>query len=367
MTITANDMRPKLLTVDQLRETLATTEPVSSLQFAAGDDVSFRVSPGWEAVLEGQPFTKPVDAFIKVGTREMQLTADALLEATSACGLNKGYVQRTPAKLTEDALNYWFQSGLVGKSYQVLGTGEDTAAAINRATLVPFSNSALLDVALTGIKAHYGDSEVLVDYKMNHSLQSTNYRLIVPEHARRIASGRDSEENPDNWSVGVQVTNSLTGVNKTDLRGYLFAWWCTNGATNTEAEVKAWSRRGGPQTEEEVMAWAGDQVDQILGGLEHHLDQVEALNNIPVEGDVVDVLRDVFTNNGIPNQYQSAIVEAAANSDVHTMYDIMQAVTSVANGPGIAPGHINQLLAAGGELPALHHTRCDLGKIHSHA
>lgn len=356
MAILAQDMN-NLLTVEDLVTELERTEPLQSVPVPVGHSVSFELAGDLD--LESAADADLVDATIRLDSREYQLTKEALLEATSLCGIPKGYASRTPSGLIEPQLQYWFRQGLTKgsgapKEYKALIHG-DQALGVTRGSVRPFSNLAMLDKALESISDTYGigPEEVLVDYKRHHSLRSTNYRLIVPEVVRQIQSARHSDEHPDNWSLGVSVRNSLTGEHPTVLDGYLFAWWCTNGCTDTFASSGQWSRRGANgNNEEEVYEWARQSVDSILGGLEGTLDRVASLTRVPLAGDAQEILSESFRRHGIPSVARDAVIENLIDSPDNTMYGLMQAVTQVANDAGLTPGVVDALLAAGGELPA---------------
>jgi hypothetical protein len=359
MEIIANQMKDKLKTVDQLRDVLATTEPLGSLGFPVGDGVRFRVDPAWNHGLEAKAGTELVDAYVNLGSgesKEFQLTKESLLEATSIVGLSKGYASRTPAKYVEPQLNYWFREGLAGKDFKLLTVGDEMGAAFTRATVEPFSNLRLLDETVAGIQEQYGsDAEILVDYKLDHGLPRTAFRLIVPEKSRVIENTGTSN---DTWSVGLQVKNSLIGLDQTEVSGYLFRWWCTNGCINTMASSGTWSRRGGGQGDE-VYSWARESVDSVLGGLEHALDQVQDLTSVEIDGETTEVLRDIFTQYRIPVPQRESIIANMVEVTDLTMYSVMQAITQAANASDIAPGHAEALMRAGGDIPSSVHDRCD--------
>lgn len=360
--ITVETMRPKLHDLDYVRTVLAATEPLSTVNFTVGDAVRFTVEPGWQIAADGRAGTDPVNAFLHVGkgpgVHDYPLSLDALLEATSVCGLTKTYARRCPGELLTPQLNYWFREGLIGRpirDYQLLLAG-GLGAAITRASIVPFSNLRLLEQALDGVEARYGKGEVLVDYKLTHTLRRTHLRLIVPEHQRVIAGTGTAD---DTWSVGLQIRNSLIGEERTSIDGYLFRWWCTNGAIDTHATSGVWSRRGGAP-EAEVYEWARSAVDDVLGGLEPALDAVQAMVDIPIDGQANDVLRDVFEHYRVPLPERAKIIErmVEAGGDLN-MYTVMNAITAVANDSQMEAGHIENLLRMGGDLPHAASSRCE--------
>jgi hypothetical protein len=357
--ITVADMQDRLIPLDDLRNRLAATEPVSAVSFDVGTGVRF--SLGDLAGFDSTQDSAPVEgALVSVNGSEYQLTKEALLEATSTCGLPKGYVTRTPAALIEPQLNYWMREGLAGKQFKFLSVGDaNMVHGFARNTIQPFSNLEILDRIEAGIRAKYGSGDLFADYKFTHSLADTRARIIIPEVMRRMEdTGRDE----DNWSIGVQFRNSLIGADATQIDGYLFAWWCTNGSIDTRASSGAWSRRGASGQTAEVYDWARTAVDDVLGGLEHSLDKVQALVHEPVAGETADVLRDVFEAYRVPGPLRAEIIENMVDTDQLNMYSIMQAITQVANGVELRPGHVEDLMRVGGDLPNVAHERC--GECH---
>lgn len=352
---TVAEMRDKLLSVDQLAERLAATEPLSQIPFRTeldpdgggeNETAQFTIEDGWNAHEPGG--TDPVEATIRIGAEEYGLTKDALLEATSLIGLTKKYVEDTPGPLIVPQLNYWYQHK--GKDLKALAT-DDRVLALTKGSIVPFSNVSLLERAMDTIRGKYGaDAEVLVDYKLRHDLRRTHFRLVVPEELRAI---REDDE----WSAGVDVQNSLTGEVGTSLQGYLFRWWCTNGCTTNLAESPTWNRRTGGQGDD-VYEWAAHAVDEILGHLDHEWEALEELANTPIDGDVNDVLVDVFETYRIPLAAREDIIEEMVNSDDLTMYGVQAAVTQAANREDISENQRQTLFDAGGRITHAFTQRC---------
>lgn len=359
MSITINDVRDRLISLDDVRERLASTEPLATHEFEVGEGVAFRLEEGFNHNLKTLQGDNLVPAYISVGGRELQLTRDALYEATSEAKMTKGFVGSATHELVEDALNYFFRAGLGKGDYKVLGIRGDRAAAITRGAVQPYSNLQFLEVLLDGIERKYGSGEVFADYKFTHDLQRTHLRLIVPEYVRVIENtGTDN----DTWSTGIQLINSLTGLEQTQINGYLFRYWCTNGAVDTRNSANSvWSRRGAQgRNNDAVLEWARDAVDEVLGGLEPSLDAIQAMTEISIEGTAVEALRDVFTTYRVPTAQRNRILANMVNEDTLTMYSLMQAVTEAANADGLSPVDVDRLLRAGGDLPqAAEEGRCN--------
>jgi len=352
-TVTLDQMRSKLLSVDDVRQRLAVTEPLSQEHVTSDSNIRFTFPEGWNADLDEIGGTDRTAVLMRVNGVEKPMTKDAALIAASNVGLPGAYVKKTPGPLVEQHMNYWYGVGMGEKAYNVLTVGEDVAAFV-KPTIVPFSNLALLDSTIEGIQRHYGaDTEILADYKIRHNLGRTDVRLIVPEHQRTITGGGLNDVpsgEADLWSAGITLTNSLIGKSQTAVEGNLFRWWCTNGATTTNAEVGTWSRRSGGQGED-VYVWAAEAVDEVLGGMEHRFDEVQALTGLNVAGNTADVLRDIFTQYQVPVSQREAVTNALLESENLTMYAIMNAITQTANGSEISADRADRMMRIGGAVP----------------
>lgn len=359
--VTVQDMldRDKLITLDRGYELLRTTEPLAFVDFQTGSSVRFRVEDEWNQDLDAVAGTEPVNAWVSISHGqndgvEYRLTKDAVLEATGACGMGKAYVGRAPGFLTTDALNYWYRGGM-DKGLRLMVVGEDQiGAALTRETIQPFSNVQLLEQAVSRIEAAHPGLAVYLDAsKANHSLRRTFLQLVVPDLGRVIASG----EANDQWWGGIQLANSLNGEKQTAISGYLYRMLCTNGMIDVGANSEAWSRRSGGQEPEEVYAWAADAVDSVLGGLEHSFEAVEALTQIPLEGEIGATARDVFEQYRVPARARERIINELVETNNMTMYGLVNAITAGANGD-VRPEEQQLLMSVGGDV--VHHTdRCD--------
>lgn len=360
--VSITEMAGKLHDMDWLRERLSVTEPLDSVVFGAGSakvriDETDKEGKRWN----DRELTDVAPAWLQVtGGERYALTRQAILEIGSECHIPRQYQQEVPTDLLAANVNWWLSSGLGERSFKLLTAGTATAPipeglidaeelplarAMTRASVSPFSNLALLDIILKGLEKKYGEGSILADYKFHHDLESTAFRLIVPGH-QRVISGTHIAD--DTWSAGLQFKNSLTGLKQTALDAYLFRWWCTNGAIDTLPGSGGFARRG--TTQEDVLLWARDAVDEILGGLEHTLDEVQEMVAIPVTGDVTAVLADLFTRHSLPVKQQKSIIAAMADTDDMTMYGLMQAATQAANGEGMDPRSVESLMRMGGHI-----------------
>jgi hypothetical protein len=232
--------------------------------------------------------------------------------------------------------------------------------AFGSGTISPFSNLAILDQLVGGLTAayHVPEDDLLVDYKFTHSLELTNVRLVVPGHLRNVR-GPGTADPSDMWSTGVQWRNSQLGLRPVSVDGYIFRWRCTNGMIDTMVTSGQYNRRQSGHDEEDVYAWARASVDNVLGGLEHVLEGVESSTTIPVEQDVNLVLADLFRQHSVPGKLRQQVIAnmAEVGGDL-TMYSLINAVTQVANEPGLAPAATDKLMRLGGHIAHSAEMRC---------
>lgn len=354
--VSIDEMRGQLLTIDEVRERLAATEPLSEIAFTAGAS-DLRLEPGWASA--SIPLTDYTDAFLRMeGGSEFQLTKQAALEVGAAVGIPRKIQEDSDPSVMAPLINWRLQKRLDSKELKALGR-EDKVLAVTRGTVSPFSNLALLDVMVAGLEKKYGEGEILADYKFHHDLEHTGLRLIVPGY-RRVITGTSVAD--DTWSVGVDFANSLVGLRQTEIHGQLFRWWCTNGCTDTLHAVGGLSRRGTSQ--DDALAWAAETVDEVLGGLEPMLDHVQALTTQPVAGDVRSILDGLFTDYKIPSRDRHRVIESMADDEEMTAYSLMQAVTMAANLDGVPDRDRQRLMRMGGGLAGTHSKRCNLGRVH---
>jgi hypothetical protein len=343
--VSLDEMAGTLLTLDEVRETLAASEPLAPHSFPTGSAVVFTLAEDWhsygDTALAGTSTVRTA-----IGGTELQLTKAAVIEAGALCGVPREHQQKIPAALLAAEMNWWYQSGFGDRTFKLLTQHGDTVLGMCRDTINPFSNLALLNEALAGIERQYGTGEVLADYKFAHNLEHTGLRLIIPGQQRIISGTRVAD---DSWSTGLYLRNSLIGLKPPELTGYLFRHWCTNGCYDTLSTVRAGRRQ--IREEAEAVEWMTHAVDQVLGGLEHTLDEVQALTEIPVAGDVAVVLGDLFAQHGVPRAERTRVLNDMADigGDL-TMYDVQAAMTRAANAQGLSDRSVDVLLSAGGHI-----------------
>ena len=357
-----------MLTVEEAMARLSEAEPEDNLRFFVGDpgiDISY--GKNW---YENQVKTGPVPVWLTLpdGTR-VQLTYQAALQLGSTCRVNQRFQEFIPPHQLEGITRWALREGLGDKTELKLllsGTpGEDEngdkvplAVAQTRATVTPFSNGKLLEVALQAVRDKLGSEaadSAVVDYKLWSDLEHASFQLVLPA-VQSLMTGTGTDE--DAWCYGLSVSNSPIGLKQTLVDGYLFRFVCTNGAMDVRHSAGGFQRRG--STPDAAYKWAGETAVIILGGLESAFAQVQELARHPVDDNPSLVLAQLFREHSVPKDQQLRIAEALeAATGPQTAYDLMQAITRAANMDGLGWRPARALMSLGGHLAEHGGGMCD--------
>lgn len=350
------ELKSKLLTLDQVDEQLAAFEDLSRQPFYTdgGSQVHFTLPDGWNADLAEKPGMYITPAGVDIDGDVYPLTKDAVLEATSLAGIPKLLASKTPGTLIQNVLNYWMSNG--SKYLQLVHNGA-VGMAFTRASVNVTSNVGLLTMLLGELKDRFG-GEVLADYKFQNDLHRTGIRLIVPTQTTMIASQRADEEGLDPWSIGLALEHSMLGECALSVHGYLFAWWCTNGAIAMEHSA-ATHRRRANEDSAETLEWAGIAAQSCLDEIEHELKAVAALPKIPLEGSMSQTTQHLFDRFKVPVDAREAVMQNLASTDDLSAYGVMNAVTQVANDEELSDTQVTELMRIGGAMPHVLSGMCD--------
>lgn len=352
-TVTLDMMKDKLLTEDQVMNKLAETEPLAVEHISSDSKIKFSLQPDWAMGVDALRNSEVVGAQMRVNGVERQMTKQAVFQAAGKFGLSAAYIKKVPANFIEGLLNYHYSGGMGDVELSMFSVA-DTVSAFTRPTLQPFSNLQLAENVLSGIRKRHGsDIPVFADYKFHNDLQDTNVRFIVPTTDHVITGGNlpDVPTNSDDtWLAGVHLRNSAVGKGQTSLEAYMFRWWCTNGCTTELENVGTWSRRINGQ-QDDVYAWAEEQVEEILGGMEHRFTEVQALTRLGVAGNTADILGEIFKRYQVPVSQRDSIMAILLEQEDLTMYAIMNAITQVANEDDMDDKRRDRLMRIGGAIP----------------
>jgi hypothetical protein len=350
-----------LITVDQAMDILRTTEPMSTVDFRldGSDRVKFTIPNEWNENIAEVPDGEVTSCRVDINGVEAPLTKEAVMTLASFIGLQQSYVKRTPGSLIEPHFDYWVANQGVAQTDSLkLVRKDDTGVAFVKGSRSVFPNIPVVEKILETARERFQTDEILVDYKLAHSLKRTALRLIVPSVTRTIETRKG--QGREDWSLGIQLTNSLQAADDTRLNvsGYLFNWWCTNGSISTHATSGNYNRRVQGQDFDEVLAWVGQSTETIFQDLTLDLNDIEELTRVELTGEVNDVVQDVFRQFNVPVPARDSIMAALVDGDDLTGYGLMQAITQAANNPALTDQVRESTMRIGGAVPGVLSDRC---------
>ena len=333
----------KLLTLEQVKELLAYTEPVITktvtLDGTTDGIVVFSLPAGWNIGLKDKDGLELTQAEIAVGGNAYTLSKDAVLDFTKAIGLPDSYVFKTPGVMIQSHLNYWASHSPDLQIKMLLH--EESVLSTTKNGITPFSNLDLLDKILEVVdEAGYPKDEVLFDWKSHHDLNITSLRMLlsIPDVIGLAP-----------WVNGLEFRNSLTGSKPLSVRGYLFNGETGAAATTLHGAGK-YNRKIMGQDLDTVHEWLTLNVGNVLEVFGH--EQEILANTVDLDlGSTSKVLADIFRSYKVPLKVRKDILEAYEDQKYpETYYGVVNAVADAANKEGLPEHFITTVLEVAGDI-----------------
>ena len=120
--------------------------------------------------------------------------------------------------------------------------------------------------------------------------------------------------------------------------------------------VFKFSRRIRSQT---MPSWIEDVCLQAADKAQLEFDRLNTMADMKLDDNAGSIVRGLFREFSLPREQRDAISERLVNDGTDTLYDVYNAITSVANDDNVAsnPLHVRQLQQAAGIL-STHHDFC---------
>lgn len=355
--ISAEDM-PDLLTIDEGLATIAASDSPEFRDFVSdGSGPKMDFETGWNSGILDRPMDDLVPVQMKFQDETFPMTRAALQELTSQVGLLKNYVAKTPDSLVSPHIDYWMKN--MDNKHRVLIEDGAIVSLCKPSKHDPFPSLPLAEGVVSAMSEKLGVdvSELKVDYKLSADRDRVAARFVAPVQ-KTIQSSRGGLSVADDWSVGIQLMTSLSGATRLSLSGYLFAWWCTNGATTTHAETTKFTKRADGTDLVDALEWTEGSVDAVLDGIGHELEAVAELTEVSVKGDLSQVMHEVFAQTPTPVNLRENVLMNVAEMEDMTAYGLMNAVTVGANRLDMEDRHRQLLMGMGGDMTRLFGDRC---------
>src|SRR5262245_43349479 len=162
------DVKDKLLTLDEVKERFSSTEPLDTTTFDlhGSNTARWKMESDWNLIpqeagpamsIEKAEGMAEVGVVVNLNGDEYRLTKDAFLEATSLIGITKQYAMKTPAHLLQPHVNYWFKNegGVQGNTLKALSSN-GLIYAFTKVGIEPFSNLRILEGIEDSARASFG-------------------------------------------------------------------------------------------------------------------------------------------------------------------------------------------------------------------
>lgn len=294
------------------------------------------------------------------GAGNIPLTKGAFTELMTKFGIGAKYALTLPPHYLAPQVNYWLRHGSTLDLRMLTFDGE--GVGFTKSPLAPTVHaSQVFEQAVESLCAATGTNpdDLRVDYKLTHTLKETAFRLIQPTQLKSITSARDGETKSDSWNFGLSVNHSVTAKFPTVAEGYMFAWWCTNGAIATHGASSKYDRRSHADDAEEFSEWFNRVTEDIVADTPRELETIQTLTSVNLKGEMSEAAEEVFKRYKVPTQSREAVIAALVDSDDWSAYGLMNAVTQAANPSGTDERVRNLLMRAGGDMAVAFSERCE--------
>ena len=348
-----------LYTVTEAAKVLDAATIKATLLVEPDMPVHFSTPQQWATSIQNLEDDEDTEAVLHVAGTDYIMTKRALELLGLKYHVTRKYMSIVPASLLEPHMDYWLSDRV--DDFRLMLNG-DRVVGLSKSPKVPlFSSSTILEVASSQLAEalKMAPEDLYVDYKLDHSLDSTSFRVVSPTILKTIAVQRDGQTVEDVWSPGITVNHSQSGMYSTTFEAYLFNWGETNGVLATHAAAGKFDRRSHGDEFSELDDWAGVIANDIVADLPLQLEDVENLVSVDLKGEMADAANAVFRRFKVPTAAQGAILDELVSVDDWSAYGLLNAISSAANPSDTDEAIRNKLFRAAGDMAAAYAERCD--------
>lgn len=264
------------------------------------------------------------------------LTENALKTLAVALNIPQNYLLKCPARLQADNLNYW-QGRLSERKRVRTVIGDDKVQALTSPKFLPIKNVPIFEALVE--KLSKGDPSKLHLDVFEHDWLVTRMALCHADASHKVQNGHFMDRNPevhvgDVVRAGVNVMNSLTQHQHTEVRPFAFRLFCANRMVTPLVGGEGDSFRYDSKSDPSPLDWLGEMIDQVGSQLEPlfaNLDNA-AQRQLP---DPQMALEAQLTH--VPGPLREAVVAAYQEEPDPTMWGVVNALTRAANDDAIEP------------------------------
>lgn len=234
-------------------------------------------------------------------------------------GLGAPAIREWPTELLLEPLNWWYSHGegdvraLTNQNGEVVSFTKKASHGIN-------SPTRMLEAVEDGLAEKGIPTEDLYYDKVRVGLDRVSFAAVTHIDHAEVKVG-------DVMDRGIMVFGSPTGESYIEVSPYLNRLVCTNGMISP-VNMGRWSHRGEGGS---VFDWAKEMTLASWDSIDGELDALQGLTEVDVDGNVHNVMADLFERHHVPVGQREAVIEAAVEEADGTMYGIAQAFNRVAN------------------------------------
>jgi len=323
-----------LTTKEQALELIQPFENCSEVVISGKTEVDFDPAKG------GDHFV------LKNQNQEYSLTEAVFAKASRLIGIPETYVRKVPKELLFPHISYWLnEGGRAMKAFTRTNGGMPSVVGFAREDSYYYPVSRVFE-QMDKVNPNYS-----VEGLEDISWRNTTLGIVYPEFEFEI---KDKAEQGDWLYGGIKIRMSLLGEFPTKISAFLMTLACLNGMVSAN-EVYTYNRKHGFDGQD---VWMVDGLNTALGALTNEVQRVQALKDVPVDNEhVTNYINQIFDSMGVNQKSRLAVLEKVIAQQPEDLYDLMNAVTSVAHSIENR-GEVYHLQSVGGYI-VQHAESCD--------
>jgi len=303
--------------VEQLKSGLVTKEvALTKLQpFEHCDEVTI----SGKTTLDFHP-DKDGHFVMKNQGKEYDMPEASFMKLNRLCGITETYARKMPKQLLFPHIQYWLNDG--GKAFKAFtrtNGGRPSVAGFAKEDAYFYPISRFIE-QMDKVNENYY-LEGLDDVTWRNS----TFGIVFPEFEFDIP---DKLEKGDWVYGGIKVRTSLLGEFPTKISAFLLTLVCMNGMISAN-EIYTYNRKQGFDGQDTFIV---DGLQMALGALSQEVDRVGALKGLAVDHEhITNYINHVFDQMGVNQKSRVAVLEKVIQKNPQNLYELMNAVTSVAH------------------------------------
>lgn len=252
--------------------------------------------------------------------KEYDMPEAAFMKLNRLCGITETYARKIPKELLFPHVKYWLNDG--GKALKAFTRANGDVPSI--------AGFAKEDAYFYPISRFIEQMDKVNENYLLEGLDDVTWRnstfgIVFPEFEFDVP---DKAAKGDYLYGGIKVRMSLLGEFPTKISAFLMTLVCMNGMISAN-EIYTYNRKQGFDGQD---AFIVDGLQTALGALSQEVDRVSALKELGVDHEhITSYINYVFDQMGVNQKSRVAVLEKVIQKNPQNLYELMNAVTSVAH------------------------------------